>query len=71
MIILGMNLDGFSPVCSDICQNNTRGVGKTNTFGLNVDLTEDYAQHFTLLLVPEWDRDPVSIGERTALVYFN
>jgi alpha-amylase/alpha-mannosidase (GH57 family)/FtsZ-binding cell division protein ZapB len=43
--------------------------GRTDTFGLNVNLTEDSAWHVALLLAPGWGSDPVPSGERAA-IYF-
>ncbi|ADM27517.1 glycoside hydrolase family 57 [Ignisphaera aggregans DSM 17230] len=64
--------NGFSLQYVQIYVRTTLGVaGKTNTFGLNANLTEDSAWHFALLLAPGWGSDPVPIGERAALVYFN
>jgi len=46
-------------------------LARTDTFGLNVNLTDDSAWHFALLLAPGWGGDPVPIGERAALYYAN
>jgi alpha-amylase/alpha-mannosidase (GH57 family) len=43
--------------------------GRTDTFGLNVNVTEDSAWHVALLLAPGWGSDPVPSGERAA-IYF-
>ena len=43
--------------------------GRMDTFGLNVNVTEDSAWHLALLLAPGWGSDPVPSGERAA-IYF-
>ncbi|MET1160654.1 MAG: glucodextranase DOMON-like domain-containing protein [Thermoprotei archaeon] len=45
--------------------------GRTDTFGLNVNITNEHAWHFALLLAPGWGSDPVPEGERAALYYYN
>jgi len=41
--------------------------GRTDTFGLNVNVTEDSAWHIALLLAPGWGSDPVPNGEKAAI----
>jgi len=41
--------------------------GRKDTFGLNVNLTDDSAWHLALLLAPGWGSDPVPNGEKAAL----
>ncbi|MEZ0346322.1 MAG: glucodextranase DOMON-like domain-containing protein [Infirmifilum sp.] len=43
--------------------------GRTDTFGLNVNLTADSAWHIAILLAPGWGSDPVPNGEKSA-IYF-
>ncbi len=45
--------------------------GRTDTYGLNVNITKEHAWHFALLLAPGWGSDPVPAGERAALYYYN
>ncbi|WP_460024682.1 glucodextranase DOMON-like domain-containing protein [Infirmifilum sp. SLHALR2] len=41
--------------------------GRTDTFGLNVNITEDSAWHIALLLAPGWGSDPAPNGEKAAI----
>ena len=41
--------------------------GRTDTFGLNVNLTDDSAWHIAVLLAPGWGSDPVPNGEKSGI----
>ena len=41
--------------------------GRTDTFGLNVNLTDDSSWHIAILLAPGWGSDPVPSGEKAAI----
>ncbi len=45
--------------------------GRTDTYGLNIEIDPEYAWHIALLLAPGWGSDPVPKGERAALYYYN
>jgi alpha-amylase/alpha-mannosidase (GH57 family) len=45
--------------------------GRIDTFGLNVNLTDDSAWHLAILIAPGWGIEPVPKGERAAIYYFN
>lgn len=45
--------------------------GRTDTFGLNINISNNDAWHIALLLAPGWGTDPVPSGERAALYYYN
>lgn len=46
-------------------------LGRTDTFGLNINVSQNDAWHVALLLAPGWGTDPVPDGERAALYYYN
>ncbi len=45
--------------------------GRTDTYGLNVNISSDSAWHIALLLAPGWGTDPVPKGQRAAIYYYN
>jgi carbohydrate-binding DOMON domain-containing protein len=45
--------------------------GKTDTFGLNVKIAEEHAWHMALIVAPGWGTDPVPIGEKTGIYYYD
>lgn len=62
--------NGFSMQYVHIYVRTTLNVpGRTDTFGLNVNVTEDSAWHVAILLAPGWGSDPVPSGEKSA-IYF-
>ena len=62
--------NGFCLQYTHIYMRTTAKIpGRTDTFGLNVNVTEDSAWHVALLLAPGWGSDPVPAGERAA-IYF-
>ncbi|MGC9069117.1 MAG: glucodextranase DOMON-like domain-containing protein [Thermoprotei archaeon] len=64
--------NGFSLQYIQIYVHTTLNIsGNVTTFGLNVDVSNDSAWHFALLLAPGWGSDPVPAGEKAALYYYN
>jgi len=63
--------NGWSLQYVHIYIHTTMSGGRTDTYGLNVNLSADSAWHIALLLVPGWGTDPVPKGERAALYYYN
>ena len=49
----------------------TNRVYREDTFGLNIELREDYAWQYAILLTPGWGSEPVLTGELSALYYVN
>ena len=45
--------------------------GRSDTFGLNVNLSEGSRWHVAILVAPGWGSDPVPRGERSAIYYYN
>ncbi len=45
--------------------------GRTDTFGLNINVSQNDAWHIALLLAPGWESLPVPEGQRAALYYYN
>jgi len=45
--------------------------GRTDTYGLCFNISEDSAWHIALLLAPGWETEPVPRGQRAALYYYN
>ena len=64
--------NGFSLQYVQIYIHTTLNItGRTDTFGLNVNLTDDSAWHVAVLIAPGWGSDPVPKGERAAIYYYN
>lgn len=49
----------------------TNRVYRTDTYGLNIVLNENYAWQYALLITPGWGTDPLPGGELSALIYSN
>lgn len=49
----------------------TSRVYRTDTYGLNIILNENYAWQYALLITPGWGTEPVPEGELSALIYSN
>ena len=45
--------------------------GRTDTYGLNVNISENSQWHIALLLAPGWETEPVPTGQRSAIYYYN
>lgn len=45
--------------------------GRTDTYGLWINISDDSAWHVAILVAPGWGTDPVPKGERAAIYYAN
>ncbi|ADG91565.1 glucodextranase DOMON-like domain-containing protein [Thermosphaera aggregans] len=63
--------NGWSMQQVHIYVHTTMSGGKTDTFGLNVKIAEEHAWHMALIVAPGWGTDPVPIGEKTGIYYYD
>ncbi len=64
--------NGFSMQYIHIYIHTTLDVpGRTDTYGLNVNISDYCAWHIAVLIAPGWETDPVPDGQRAAIYYYN
>ncbi len=63
--------NGWSMQQVHIYVHTTMSGGKTDTYGLNVKIAEEHAWHMALIVAPGWGSDPVPIGEKTGIYYYD
>jgi alpha-amylase/alpha-mannosidase (GH57 family) len=45
--------------------------GNNTTIGLNAGIAEGYEWHMAIILAPGWGSDPIPVGERSAIYYYD
>ncbi|MEM1833868.1 MAG: glucodextranase DOMON-like domain-containing protein [Thermosphaera sp.] len=51
--------------------HTTLSGGRTDTYGLNVNIAGKHAWHMALLVAPGWGTDAVPLGEKTGIYYYD